>query len=181
MDFLEKLDYMMARYGLNKRTLSAKSDIPYTTIVNWYKRGYDGLKLATLRKLSDYFNTFLDFWVLDEVTDPNYGKANSFSLEFEETQHIVKYRSLDSHGKEAVDSILEVEFRRVEQARERAPMEAAAEMPFAPAFASDQEPDTPPGDLESEADQFAAMAREQYLSEKLRESEAFSAKESDAG
>lgn len=36
-------------------------------------------------------------------------------------------------------------------------------------------------DLEREADQFAAMAREQFLSEKLRASEASSANASDAG
>ena len=36
-------------------------------------------------------------------------------------------------------------------------------------------------DLEREADEFAAMAREQFLSEKLRESQAPSARESDAG
>lgn len=112
MTFLEKLDFMMKKYELNKRTLSIKSDIPYTTIDNWYKRGYDGIKLETLRKLSSYFNTFIDFWVLEDVTDPNYGKANSFNLEFEETQHIIKYRSLDAIGKEAVDAILDIEHRR---------------------------------------------------------------------
>ena len=77
MDFLEKLDFMMKRYNLNKRSLSIKSDIPYTTIDNWYKRGYEGIKLETLRKLSNYFNTLIDFWVLDDVTDPNHGKVNS--------------------------------------------------------------------------------------------------------
>lgn len=117
MDFLEKLDFMMKRYNLNKRSLSIKSDIPYTTIDNWYKRGYEGIKLETLRKLSNYFNTLIDFWVLDDVTDPNHGKVNSFSLELEETQHIIKYRSLDPYGKEAVDGVLDVEYRRCEVAK----------------------------------------------------------------
>lgn len=127
MDFLEKLDFMMKRYELNKRSLSIKSDIPYTTIDNWYKRGYDGIKLETLRKLSNYFNTFIDFWVLDDVTDPNYGKANSFSLEFEETEHIIKYRSLDPYGKEAVEGLLDVEYRRCQElAADHRPMIQAA-------------------------------------------------------
>lgn len=52
MDFLEKLDFLMKRYGLNKRSLSQKSEIPYTTIDNWYKRGYENLTLPTLRKLT---------------------------------------------------------------------------------------------------------------------------------
>jgi len=117
MDFLEKLDLMMSRYNLNKRTLSIKSDIPYTTIDNWYKRGYDGLKLSTLRKLSEYFNTLLDFWIKDDVTDPNYGKSSGFEVEFGEMERIKKYRLLDPYGKEAVDGVLDVEYRRCEEAR----------------------------------------------------------------
>ncbi len=35
MDFIEKAKFLMKRYGLNKRSLSQKSEIPYTTIDNW--------------------------------------------------------------------------------------------------------------------------------------------------
>ena len=48
MNFLEKLDFLMERYGLNKSTLSQKSEIPYTTIDGWYKKGYEGLKINFL-------------------------------------------------------------------------------------------------------------------------------------
>lgn len=54
MDFLEKLDYLMSKQNLNKSTLSKACDIPYTTIDGWYKKGYAGLKLTTLRKLSNF-------------------------------------------------------------------------------------------------------------------------------
>lgn len=113
MNFLEKLDFLMKKYGLNKRTLSQKSDIPYTTIDNWYKRGYEGLKLTTLRKLNDFFNTTLDYWILDEITDPNYGKSSGFEVEYDEMEHIKKYRTLDEHGKEMVDFTLLKEWERV--------------------------------------------------------------------
>lgn len=113
MNFLEKLDFLMKKYGLNKRTLSQKSDIPYTTIDNWYKRGYEGLKLTTLRKLNDFFNTTLDYWILDEITDPNYGKSSGFEVEYDEMEHIKKYRVLDEHGKEMVDFTLLKEWERV--------------------------------------------------------------------
>lgn len=62
MDFLEKLDCLMEKNHLNKNTLSKACDIPYTTIDGWYKKGYEGLKLTTLRKLANYFGTSLDFW-----------------------------------------------------------------------------------------------------------------------
>lgn len=65
MDFIEKLDYLMNKNGLNKNTLSKACDIPYTTIDGWYKKGYEGLKLTTLRKLASFFGTSLDFWAND--------------------------------------------------------------------------------------------------------------------
>lgn len=136
MDFLQKLDFMMEKYGLNKRTLSIRSDIPYTTIDNWYKRGYEGLKLATLRKLSDYFNTLLDFWVIEDITDPNYGKANGFQVKFEEAEHIKKYRSLDPYGKEAVDGVLDIEWRRCTQPPQETVQEPEAIYFIVPAFLS---------------------------------------------
>lgn len=66
MDFLEKLNYLMEKNNLNKSSLSKACNIPYTTIDGWYKKGYEGLKLTTLRKLADYFGTTLDFWASDQ-------------------------------------------------------------------------------------------------------------------
>ena len=74
MDFLEKLDYLMAKNSLNKSSLSKSCGIPYTTIDGWYKKGYEGLKLTTLRKLSDFFKTSLDYWVED--THPSCNKKH---------------------------------------------------------------------------------------------------------
>lgn len=70
MDFLEKINYLMEIHHLNKSTLSKACSIPYTTIDGWYKRGYEGLKLPTLKKLSDYFNVSLDYWADDSLTNP---------------------------------------------------------------------------------------------------------------
>lgn len=117
MTFLEKLDFLMDKCGLNKRTLSLKSNIPYTTIDGWYKKGYEGLKLTTLRKLVDFFDTTLDYWIKDEITDPNYGKTNNFKISYEEMKYIEKYRSLDSYGQETVSYILEREADRVSKTR----------------------------------------------------------------
>lgn len=106
MDFLQKLDFMMERYSLNKRTLSQNSGIPYTTIDGWYKKGYEGMKISTLRTLSGYFNTVLDFWIQDDITDPSYGKnalleknTPLYSSEAEE-QLIALNRKLNTEGQE---------------------------------------------------------------------------------
>lgn len=110
MNFLEKLDFLMNKFDLNKRTLSINSDIPYTTIDNWYKRGYEGLKLPTLRKLAEYFNTSLDYWIKDEILDPNYGKSVGFEVDYSEMEHVKKFRKLDARGKEVVELILSKEY-----------------------------------------------------------------------
>lgn len=70
MDFLEKLNYLMEKNHLNKSTLSKACNIPYTTIDGWYKKGYEGLKLTTLRKLAEYFGTSLDYWASENNDSP---------------------------------------------------------------------------------------------------------------
>lgn len=108
MDFLQKLDFLMDKYNLNKRTLALNSGIPYTTIDNWYKRGYDGMKISTLRILSDYFNTVLDFWIQDDISDPNYWKNQTLAKNSPDTaeaapgeDHIIAlYRKLNHEGQE---------------------------------------------------------------------------------
>ncbi len=114
MNFLEKLDFLMKRYGLNKSTLSQKSAIPYTTIDGWYKKGYEGLKITTLKKLSDYFNTTLDYWILDEITDPNYGKSSGFKVDYDEMEYVKQYRQLDDFGKETIQYAIKRELQRTE-------------------------------------------------------------------
>jgi len=69
MNFLEKLDALMKKEGLNKRTLSKKSGVPYTTILSFYdeSKGYENVKLVTLRKLAKHFRCTLDELADDEV------------------------------------------------------------------------------------------------------------------
>lgn len=81
MNFLEKLNYLMEKHNLNKSTLSKACGIPYTTIDGWYKKGYEGLKLTTLNKLSDYFGTTLDFWTTEGERFSHYVNAHSVGFE----------------------------------------------------------------------------------------------------
>lgn len=66
MTFLDKLDWLMSEHGLNKRTFSLDSGIPYTTIDGFYKKGYENAKVSTLRKVAQYFNVSLDFLIADQ-------------------------------------------------------------------------------------------------------------------
>lgn len=71
MNFLEKLDNLMEQRNLNKHSLSELCGIPYTTIDGWYKKGYDNIRITTLKKLSDFFGTSLDFWAFDDQNERN--------------------------------------------------------------------------------------------------------------
>ena len=79
MTLTEKLDMLMKEKGINKAELSRGSGIPYTTIVNFYEKGTENVKLSTLKKLADYFNCSLDYLVDDNITEKEESKqSNTF-------------------------------------------------------------------------------------------------------
>lgn len=123
MTFLEKIDFMMNKLGINKNILSQMSGVPYTTIDAFYKKGYGNTKMSTIRKIASALDVSLDYLIVDSITDENYGKTNGFAVDLVEMTHVKKYRCLDDYGKEAVDDVLDVEYRRVTEDREK---EAAA-------------------------------------------------------
>ena len=119
MTFLEKLDRLLEQHHLNRSSLSAKAGIPYTTIDNWYKRGYEGLKLSAAGNLADFFGTTTDYFLREELTDPEYGKTQGFQVDFEEMGKLQKYRALDLYGKRAVDGVLDAEYDRMTHISQR--------------------------------------------------------------
>jgi DNA-binding Xre family transcriptional regulator len=52
--------------GLNKRQLSIKTEMPYSTIDNLWKRNTDSMRLPTFRKLCDYFGVTMDSMAYDD-------------------------------------------------------------------------------------------------------------------
>lgn len=65
MKFLEKLDILLKINKKNRRELSDESGIPYTTISNWYQRGYENMTISVFRKLCDHFNVTMDSMAYD--------------------------------------------------------------------------------------------------------------------
>lgn len=91
MDLLAKIDRLMALKGLNLNRLHIESGIPYSTLTNLYKLGYDNIKLSTLQKLADYFGVSLDFLVRD--IDPA-----AFPLTDHEKELVSLFRDLNQAG-----------------------------------------------------------------------------------
>ena len=95
MTLLEKIDFLMQKKGLNKRTLAIQSEIPYTTVHSFYARGTDNIRIATIEKMGRFFDVSLDYLIRDEITDPNYGKADPNETTFE-----LLFRSLTEDEKQ---------------------------------------------------------------------------------
>lgn len=137
MNLLDKLNFLMKKYGLNKSTLSKQSDIPYTTIDSLYKKGYSNAKLSTLIALSDFFNVTLDYLVKDEITNPKSGIVDDVAqtmvvieeqmdklfpsrISDKEKKVISAYRKADARTKEIVDLALDIASKpMLEAAHER--------------------------------------------------------------
>ncbi|RHL84311.1 XRE family transcriptional regulator [Dorea formicigenerans] len=102
MNFLSKLDALMADKELNKRQLANESGIPYTTIVNWYKRGYDNMSLSNFKILCDFFNVTMDSLARDDVEEleKRVPKRNGIHISKEEEFLVTCYREADSLDKE---------------------------------------------------------------------------------
>lgn len=114
MNFLSKLDALMADKELNKRQLATESGIPYTTIVNWYKRGYDNMSLSNFKILCDFFNVTMDSLARDDVEEleKRVPKRNGIHISKEEEFLVTCYREADSLDKELALRALHVREKR---------------------------------------------------------------------
>lgn len=101
MNFLEKLDFLMDKNKLNKKKLAEQSDVPYTTIVGWYKRSYSGITLSAFKKICDFFGVTMDSMARDEVTEIEYYNPKKKDLHITpEEEILVKcYRTADDLDK----------------------------------------------------------------------------------
>ena len=111
MNFLSKLDALMSDKKLNKRRLADESGIPYTTIINWYKRGYDNMSLSNFKILCDFFNVTMDSLARDDVEELEKcsPKQKSIHISKEEEMLVTRYREADNFDKELVLRALRVD------------------------------------------------------------------------
>ena len=67
MAITDKLDFLMAERGITRGGLAKCTGIPYTTIVGFYEKGSDNIKLSNLQKLSSFFGVSIEYLVNDDV------------------------------------------------------------------------------------------------------------------
>lgn len=103
MNFLDKLDYLIERENIKRSVLSKESGVPYTTIDGFYKKGYQNAKLQTIQKIAKYFDVTLDYLIIDEIEDPDYGKTENFRVNKDEMYMVTNFRRLTDPGKSLVN------------------------------------------------------------------------------
>lgn len=102
--WLDKLKKMKAESGLTTKEIADKSGIPEPTLEKLFAGATKDPKLATMQHLVH----FLGF-TLDDLSEEQ-KDVEVFSRD--EHAHIKKYRVLDEHGKDMVDTVLEKEHTR---------------------------------------------------------------------
>ena len=84
---------------MNKNRLSIESGVPYSTIDNFYKIGFQNTKLSTLKKLALYFGVSLDYLVGDDSKlNPNESEAEVTLLGY--------FNKMNDRGQETVIDIV---------------------------------------------------------------------------
>ena len=109
MTFGDRLTELRKENGYHTRNeFAEKLGIPSTTLRN-YETGVREPGHTFLKMVSEFFNVSVDYLLC--LTDDK-KVLNSFELQKSEIDMILKYRRLDSHGKDVVNTILQKEYNR---------------------------------------------------------------------
>lgn len=119
------LEEIITEKGLSVADVAKICNLPDSTVRGIFRRKQETIALEVAFKISNGLGVSLEKLngMPEKELLPNEekstGTGESALEEFSdrEQDHIKKYRSLDQYGKEAVDGVLDVEFRRCEAAR----------------------------------------------------------------
>lgn len=112
MTFIEKIDFLLEEQGKNRKEFSKESGIPYTTISNWYQRGYDKLTLSAFRMVCDYFNVTMDSMAFDDRPIEYKSTSGVTDLSRSERNLVDKYHHLDADSQRFIDGVMDHESSR---------------------------------------------------------------------
>ena len=109
MTFGNRLSQLREEQGFHTRkSFAEKIGIPETTLRN-YETDIREPGHTFLKQMSDFFKVSTDY--LLGITEEK-ERRSTHQLKSSEFEHIEKYRSLDPHGKDMVDTVLDKEYDR---------------------------------------------------------------------
>lgn len=110
---LEKISEIRKEKGITLEKLAEKSSIPLSTLKKISSGAINNPSfenvLAISKALECSLEEFMDSPIFSQIT-------------YKERQHIEKYRKLDEHGKDMVDTVTEMELTRFKKLDEKSPL-----------------------------------------------------------
>lgn len=94
MNMVEKMQLMMDERSLTKADVARGADLPYATVDNLFKRGFEKTGYPTIRKLATYFDVSMEYLTNEDINDRNYGKVISNNISGDEHRLISLWRQL---------------------------------------------------------------------------------------
>lgn len=111
------LEQRIAESGYTQKEIAEKLGVSKSSVTNWIK-GKNSPDVELVVPICKLLNIGIrEFYgeidaAIDTKNSPSTAEAAPGKLSAKEQTHIKKYRFLDPHGKEAVDSILDIEYER---------------------------------------------------------------------
>ena len=121
MAFYDRLKEARIASGLTQKQLAEKLGIAGTTITG-YEKGKSEPNLNTIGKIMEILHVDANFLWQDEMRELN---TDDFSIP--EIKMVRKYRVLDEHGKDMVDTVLEKEYTRSIALKATEPVQSSSE------------------------------------------------------
>ncbi len=106
MNLLQKLTDLMQKNGDTVASLSRKSGIPYTTIDGLFKKGFAGTRISTIQAIGRTYGVSMDYLILDEIEDPQYGLVSTQLLP-SERRLLSAWRNAEASAREIALETLE--------------------------------------------------------------------------
>lgn len=107
MAFKDRLKEARLNLKFTQEQVAEKIGVAKSTFTG-YEKGNSEPSMNTISKIMDALQVDANFLWQDEMNYP-------LPVKYDELNHIKKYRVLDEHGKDMVDTVLEKEHERVKQ------------------------------------------------------------------
>ena len=101
MTMLEKIELLMRENDMNKRQISLRGEIPYSTVDGWWKKGFENMRVSTFKTLCAFFGVTMESMAYDD-REIAYTKDEQMVFDAEDAELIRNYHRLDERGQRTV-------------------------------------------------------------------------------